>query len=799
MNNKINNKKVNENESYIKQDEDAINIRELVFNYLSYWRWFVLSVFVFIAIALVYLRYTKPTFVSKATLLIKEDKKGGGMPGMAIFDDLGLTGGSSNLDNEIQILKSRKLTELVVKKLGLTKSYIVRGQRSGLKSADVYLDSPIKIEHGINDSVLYDQETIFDVTIQDDNSFTLSELNGEEFGIIKMGEQVTTSVGPVVFNKSNHFNFEHIGFSYVIIINSLNRTITALQEKLNVIKINKESKILLVSLEGEVIQKNNDIINEFIFQHGIEEIKDKNEIAENTRDFIKERMLFISRELSEVDSASLIFKTENGLIDVNINSQLLLEKENKIEKEIIETNIQLELVRFMNETIINHEGVEKLLPSNLGFEDQSVAAMSANYNTLVLERNRLLLGSSNENPSVIKLERELFNIKQSLQSSLNNIVSSANMKLKVLKTKAKNYNSKLHSIPGYEKEYRDIFRQQQIKETLYLYLLEKREENEITLIATVPNSKVLDKAYCDGIPVSPKKKIILLGAIMLGFLIPIGIIYIRDLIDNKVHSTADLDKYNLPHVGLVPFSKDRIKLVALDNPRSILSEAFRILRTNVSFLFTEQNRKGNTMLVTSTIAGEGKTSVSMNLAHSLALTGKKTVIIGLDLRAPKLLEYLEMPKGLKGVSDFIVNPNITTDDITISIEGTENLFMIPSGTTPPNPSELLMKPGMEELFEQVKKEYDYVIVDSAPVGLVTDTLVAAHFADATLYVVRANKLEKEMLQLPTRLYKEKKLNSMSVVLNGVGGKKGATYGFEYGYGYGDDFEIDNKKWWKKGE
>jgi len=237
----------------------------------------------------------------------------------------------------------------------------------------------------------------------------------------------------------------------------------------------------------------------------------------------------------------------------------------------------------------------------------------------------------------------------------------------------------------------------------------------------------------------------------------------------------------------------------LDNPRSILSEAFRILRTNVSFLFTEQKQKGNTILITSTIAAEGKTSVSLNLAHSLALTGKKTVIIGLDLRAPKLLEYLELPKGGKGVSDFIVNPNLSAADIAFSVEGTENLFMIGSGTTPPNPSELLMKPRLLELMEQVKNEYDYVIVDTAPVGLVTDTLVVADIADVTLYIVRANKLEKEMLKLPSRLYAEKKLNNMSIVLNGVESKNGTSYGYGYGYGYGDDFESDNKKWWKKGK
>jgi len=785
------------NNSNFEEIEEQRDVRNLLFKYLAHWKWFVLSGITFSVLAVLYVRYKQPIYASQATVLIKDD--GGGMPGMEIFEDFGLSGGSSNLDNEIQILKSRKLTESVIKKLELNKSYISRGERSGFIAGEMYVKSPIQIIHASHDSLLYAEETSFDLSVQDEFSFELSELDGEEFGVIKFGEEISTSIGSVTINKTELFDENHFGLEYVILITPLNESITELQEILKIDRINKDADILLISLKGSVIQKNNDIINELIFQHELEGVKDQNEITENTRDFIRERMLFISRELSEVDSASSTFKTENNLIDVGLNAKLLLEKESELEKSIIETNIQLELVRFMNELIDENKGVENLLPSNLGFEDHSVATTILSYNTMVLERNRLLQGSSFQNPNVLKLEGQLINIKKSLQSSLHNIVSTANMKLEALNSKARQYDSKLASMPSYEKEYRDIFRQQQIKETLYLYLLEKREENEIALVVTVANSKVIDNAYSDGEPVSPKKKIILLGALLLGFILPIGIIYVIDLLDNKVHSTDDLNTYRLPHVAIVPLSKEGIKLVALDNPRSVMSEAFRILRTNVSFLFTEQKAKGNTILITSTIAAEGKTSVSLNLAHSLALTGKKTVIIGLDLRAPKLLEYLELPKGGKGVSDFIVNPNLSAADISFPVEGTENLFMIGSGTTPPNPSELLMKPRLLELLEQVKKEYDYVIVDTAPVGLVTDTLVVADIADVTLYIVRANKLEKEMLKLPSRLYAEKKLNNMSVVLNGVEGKNGTSYGYGYGYGYGDDFESDNKKWWRKGK
>lgn len=789
---------MNRSKEFAEESEEQLNLRTVIVKYLSHWKWLFFSVLLSLAIAVVYLRYTQPIFVSQATLLIKDDQKGGSVPGMAIFDDLGLSSGSSNLENEIQILKSRKLAELVIKKLGLNKTYIVRGERSGLKVGELYLNSPIKIEHVEHDSLLYDHHIGFELKIKDENSFFLSTKSGESIGLTNFGEKIETPAGSVIIKKTAAFTNKSIGIEYIVSVASLNHAITTLQNSLAVKKVNIDTQILLISLIGPNISKNNMIIDELIFQHEFEEIRDKHEVTESTRDFIKERMKFISRELSEVDSASSLFKTRNDLVDVSLNSKLLLEKEGKIEKEIIETNIQLELINFLNQSIEKNDDVENLLPSNLGVDDKSVAEMVLNYNRLVLERNSLLQGSSYKNPNIIRIKGKLISIKSSLQGSLKNLVATANMKLNALNSKAKMYDSKLSSVPSYEKEYRDIFRQQQIKETLYLYLLEKREENEIAMVAMVANAKVIDAAYSNGIPVSPKKKIIFIGAFLIGLIVPIAFIFIIDLLDNKVHSTVDLNVHNLPHVAVIPFSKERIKLVALDNPRSVLSEAFRILRTNVSFLFTEQKEKGNTILVTSTIAGEGKTSVSLNIAHSLALTGKKTVIIGLDLRAPKLLEYLELNKSARGVSDFIVNPDLSADDITMTLEGADNLYMIPSGTTPPNPSELLLKPRVDELFEQVKKDYDYIIVDTAPVGLVTDTLVAAHTADVSLYVVRANVLEKEMLKVPARMYREKKLTNMSIVLNGVGGKKGTnTYEFEYGYGYGDDFEEDRKKWWQR--
>ena len=354
---------MNENQNYTEEFEEQVNIRKVVFKYLSFWKWMALSAFVFLSIAFLYLRYTQSIYVSKASVLIKDDKSGG-MPGMAIFEDLGLSGGSSNLENEIQIFKSRKLIELVVKKLELTKRYVIRGERSGLKSSEVYTKTPIQINHGLDDSLSFVKPISFDVTLRNDSTFELSEINGVDFGLVRFGEAVNSSRGPVVFTKTTAFNGTHINLEYVVSITPLSNAITALQKGLSVEAINKDAEILLISLNGSVIAKNNAIINDLIFQHELEEIKEKNEITENTRDFIKDRMLFISKELSGLDNASLRFKTEHNLIDVGINTQLLLEKDSDIEKAIVETNIQLELVRFMNEIMSTDVGVDNLLPSN---------------------------------------------------------------------------------------------------------------------------------------------------------------------------------------------------------------------------------------------------------------------------------------------------------------------------------------------------------------------------------------------------------------------------------------------------
>jgi capsular exopolysaccharide synthesis family protein len=427
------------------------------------------------------------------------------------------------------------------------------------------------------------------------------------------------------------------------------------------------------------------------------------------------------------------------------------------------------------------------LPANLGFQDEAVVEMTNQFNKLVLDRNRLLRSSGERNPAVQKAEAQLVSMKASISESLKNIKSTLQLSLKTLQAQESLYQSKIAAVPQYEREYRSILRQQQIKETLYIFLLQKREENEIALAAAVGNAKVIDYAYSNGIPVSPKKKIIYLGALLVGLLIPFGIVYLRGILDTKVHGIKDLDKFQLQGIGEIPFNESDEHIVSTKDSNNRISEAFRLLRANINFMLDE-NKKSQIILVTSTIAGEGKTFTSINLAHALSHSGKKTVLVGLDLRAPKLKNYLGI-EGDKGVSNYIVNPELTLKDIIISVDKNPFLKYIISGDIPPNPAELLMRNRLNNLILELREEFEYIILDTAPVGIVSDTLNLSQHSDLMLYIVRANKLDKRLLSLPKGLIESKKVLKLAVLINGVKNNNigyGNGYGYGYGYGYGSN-------------
>jgi capsular exopolysaccharide synthesis family protein len=641
----------------------------------------------------------------------------------------------------------------------------------------------------------------FEIKVKSNNTLEVAEIYSvypgevieKKYHDITLNTPFTTSLGTIQFITGESRHEIQPGDDYILSVLTVESAVDKMKENLTVEAINKDASAIQITHNGPLIPLNNAIINTIINKHEELAIEDKNEVTESTSEFIKERMILIEMELSSVEDSSQAFKFKNRLIDVESDAANYLSKEGALEKSITESNIQLSLAEFMNEFIQKAKGYDELLPANLGFEDASISALTAEHNKLVLERNRLLQSSSAKNPMVANIDGQITAIRASLKESLSKLKQSLELQINILKKQEAIYKGKLSNVPEFEREYREILRQQQIKETLYLYLLQKREENQIAMASTMGSVKVLDYAYSSREPVAPKKKIIFLGAILLGLILPVGVIYVRDLLNTKVTKKEEIEKLGIPLIGQVPQNPTKDYLVAIKGKRNSVSEAFRILRTNMSFLLNAENTAGKVIFSTSTIAGEGKTFLALNLANTLAMTSKSVVLIGLDLRAPKIGAYLGEPKDT-GVSDYIVDESMPINKILHSKRGDIYFDFLLSGTIPPNPSELLMSNRLKDLISYCKINYDYVIIDSAPVGLVVDTVSIVEYADLVLYTIRANHLDKHALDIPVNLYNTKTVRKMGLVFNGVSMKSGTYGAYGYGYGYGDN---KKKSFWKR--
>lgn len=783
-----------------QRNDEEINLKELLYNYLRYWPWIVASVLIFAVGGYFYVKSQVNIFESAAAVLVKDDKKGGLGMDLDIFSDLGIGGGKSNVYNEIEVFNSRTIIRDVVRELGLQETILLKTSAIN-KDVLYYKEVPFSTNLSKKELDTLSHSVRFDIKVLGNKTLYIKEIYSISPGVtvekvhdnVAYDELIKTSAGDVLFHLGNSSEEVEAGITFELTLRTLENAVDAVKENLTIEAVNKDASAIQIKHKGPVIELNNDIINTIILKHEERAILDKNEVTESTSDFIKERMLLIEKELSSVEDSSEAFKFKNRLIDVESDAAMFLTKESELEKSITEVNIQLSLAEFMNEFIQKAKGYDELLPANLGFEDRSISELTAEHNKLVLERNRLLESSSAKNPMVANIDGQLASIRASLKESLNKLKESLDLQLVVLKKQEAIYKGKLANVPEYEREYREILRQQQIKETLYLYLLQKREENEIAMASTLGSVKVLDHAYTSREPIAPKKKIIFLGAILLGLILPIGIIYVKDLLDTKIKTKEEVQRTGLPFIGQIPVGDTSESLVATPGNRSAISEAFRMLRTSMSFLIRQQEAQlGKVIFSTSTIAGEGKTFTALNLANSLALSDKKVVLLGLDLRAPKISEYL-VERNENGVTDFIVNQGMTIESIIRKGKGAVQFDYILSGSIPPNPSELLLSERLGEVFDFLKKQYEYIVVDTAPVGLVVDTISILDHADVLLYVVRANYLDKNALEIPVKLAKDKELKNIALVLNGVK-MSNRTYG-SYGYGYG--YGHTKKSFWQR--
>jgi capsular exopolysaccharide synthesis family protein len=788
----------NINDNFIEnqlQDSDTLNIRAELEKYLVHWRWFLLGVILSLSIAFIYLRYSTPLYVASTSIMIKDNQKSGISKELEAFKDMGIVGGGStnNTDNEIEILKSRKIIGNVVDSLHLNISYFVEGR---VKKTEVYLNKPFQIQFIKKDSLFHQKDTSFVVLIKNLKTFDFLNLEDKVIKSSKFND--INSVGLGSFKVVPNLNSRKVDKPIKVFVNIRNRNsvIDSYKGRISINSVNKNSSVLILSLTDVSNSKAQNILNELVKQYNIDAIKDKSIVSQKTKDFIDDRLQSVGLELGAIQDDVKNYKTKYGITGLSSEGEIALQEASLNNSNIIEIKNQLGLAEWVQKKLNEGTKENELLSPNLGFKDEIVSNSIIKYNELILKNKRFSKIAGEKNPQLIDLKNQIKTIKSTLLSNVNSLKKSLELQLTGLNNQSLKSNSKISMIPLIERGMIDIERQKIIFSELFSYLLKKKEETAISLAVTVPNAKIIDYAYGSGNPISPKKKIIYLGALLLGLLLPFIIIYLKHLLGTKIHSRKDIeDLTSIPFLGDVPHSETDDKIVIGNDSRTSTAEAFRLIRTNLDFMLSnKENGLGKKIFITSTTSGEGKSFISINLAAALSLSNKKVLLLGMDLRAPKVTEYLGIPER-KGITNFLTGDNLSLTDIKFSIPEIKGLDIIASGVIPPNPAELLLHSKIKDLFDEVQKDYDFIIVDTAPVNLVTDTLLVSKYADMFLYVSRANYLDKRMLNVAETLYREKKLPNMAIVLNDTDMTRG--YGYGYGYGYGNGYVEEVKKPWHK--
>ena len=786
------------------QSEEQINIQEILFRYLIHWPWFVVSVIVCVALAWGYLRLTTPVYNISATVLIKDEKKGGGANMSSELEKMGLNGfvsSSSNIENEIEVLSSRTLAREVVSSLGLFVTYMDKDE---FPQRELYRTSPVLVSLTPQEADKLPQTMVVDMSLEPSGAMDVQIRVGEkeyQKQFEKLPAVFPTDEGTVAFFTNND-TLSSVRPESVTkerhITAYINRPFSVAKGyagSLSITPTSKATSVVTVSLMNSNTRRGKDYIDKLLEMYNINANNDKNEVAQKTAEFIDERIGIISKELGSTERDLENFKRSAGITDLTSEAQIALTGNAEYEKKRVENQTQINLVMDLQRYL---QGTEyEILPANVGLQDAGVAGAIDRYNEMVAERNRLLRTSTESNPAIVNLNASIRAMRGNIQTTLDATLKGLEITRADLAREASRYSRRISDAPTQERQFVSIARQQEIKSGLYLMLLQKREENAIVLAAIANTAKIIDEAQADGAPISPKRMTIYLAALVFGIGIPVGAIYLIGLTKFKIEGRADVEKLtSLPVIGDIPLADEKTGAIAVfENQNNLMSETFRNVRTNLQFML--ENGK-NVILVTSTISGEGKSFISANLAISLSLLGKKVVIVGLDIRKPGLNKVFNIPKKEHGITQFLTNPATNLMGLVQPSDTNKNLYILPGGTVPPNPTELLARDGLEKAVETLKKNFDYVILDTAPVGMVTDTLLIGRVADLSVYVCRADYTRKAEFTLINELAENSKLPNLCIAINGLDlqkkkygyyygyGKYGKYYGYgkRYGYGYG---------------
>lgn len=762
------------------------------------WQWFVLSLIICLSAAAIMLRYTTPMYQSYAKLLIKDDNNGGRRGGrsyIANSSTLGMMTNTEGLDNEMEILKSTALATEAVKQLKLYTVYTLEGH---IKDQLLYKNQPVNVDLDVAHietlkrpiSLVIDKDEngklhvtgTYTYVPEDPDKPSKTYAINRTFDVLPA--RIITSVGIITFT-TNTLSPMPDDRNELVTIYPPKMIAGKYSGALTVDQLSKNTSIASLTLTDEMPQRANDYLKQLVFSYNMQANEDKNEIAMRTEQFINSRLEKINTELGATEGSLEATKRQYKIVNPEATGALGYTNTDQFTQKLADMDMQIELLHSLQQYMNEPSNKYQTLPSNVGLNDAAASTLINDYNKIVMERNRLLRSANENSPTITPLTAQLDDLSSSIRRAMTQVQRNAQIQRNSILQEYNRYSSMIYSSPEQERVLNQIGRQQEVKSGLYLMLLQKREENSISLAATADKGKLIDDPVSFG-QISPKKSIILLIALVIGLAIPAIVLFLINFFRYKIEGHEDVARLTtLPIIGDVAIASETAKtkadIVVHENQNNVMEEVFRSIRSNIQFMLKEDQK---VIMFTSTTSGEGKTFTAANLAVSFALLGKKVLVMGLDIRKPRLTNLIELKDKNIGITNLLVHDNPTREDICANILNSgvnRNLDIMPAGPIPPNPAELVSRESLDNIFAALRKEYDYIIVDTAPVGLVTDTLMIARVADLTVYMCRADYTPKSSFEFINSLSAQKKLPQISIVINGIDMSK-KKYGYYYGYG-----------------
>lgn len=775
-----------------------VKISDVIFITLKRWPWILLSLAICVGCAVLYVLRTPSMYTRSASIVIKSSSQGASISDINTFAEMGLVQTNSNVNDEISKLQSPDIMFEVAKRLNLDETYNVDGRFH----KDLLYGSSLPID--VNFSTLADEESgSVTVKINKNGSIVLSDLvlnnipvdlpNG---GVAIPGDTIRTQSGNLVVSLTGRGNPS--GMTIYVTKMPLQAAASMFSGRLTVALKEKLGNTINLSVMDYSPERAVDLLNGVIAVYNEKWLADKNQVSVSTANFINERLAVIENELGHVDSDIASYQSEHLIPNVQQAASMYMTESQVVSTQMLDLNNQLQMTRYLRNYLGSESSRNQPLPVNVGSGNPAIESQIVQYNDAMLERNQFAANSSPTHPMVVDIDNRLASMRSTILSSLDNQITTLETQMRNLQSSKAGTTARIAANPTQANYLLSVERQQKVKESLYLFLLQKREENELSQAFTAYNTEIIQRPTGSPSPTTPVRSRILMIAFVLGLALPFGVTFVMESLDTRVRGRKDIESLNIPFMGEIPNdkpakgSKSNSRIVVKPGKRNVINEAFRVLRTNLGFL--SQKDKGNVLMVTSFNPGSGKTFISMNMAVSLAIKGKRVLVIDGDLRRGSTSAYIDSPE--MGLSNYLVGEVNNIKDITVCDTLIKGLCVIPVGTIPPNPTELLETKRFAELIEKVKDEYDYILIDCPPVEMMADAQIIETSVDRTIFVIRAGLFERSMLPELQNLYDEKKYRNMSIVLNATmaeGSRRGYKYGYGYGYGYGNYSHYTSNK------